>query len=389
MFCLKLKWTVIFGIFVVIATALATFLLNPPLYTATETIRIAQSQPSLVFDDLYNSRNDPANYTMYRNTQRNLLLQPFVLAAALRDSVALLPLVREQADPVGWLANKLKVTHCDQSELMIASLTLPDSKAAQQILKSVVDVYMREVVYEEHMQRREKLNRLSEVRMLFEERTRNKRSELEQLLAILEMSDKVTVEFSQRRAFQQLALVDAELARTQFDLMKAQMELDMEAGSGQAPQATSGHDAGENAEPSESSPNRLQMQKRIALITKQKEQLGRILNDLIQESKRFGRSSIEVEMLQEDIAALKLIGERITEKIEKIKIELQTSSRITRLATAEIPLVGDSTVRIYRTVIAGLLGLLPALVLLLCRRFCSPPLSVTTSRSEEDQTRSA
>jgi capsular exopolysaccharide synthesis family protein len=79
----------------------------------------------------------------------------------------------------------------------------------------------------------------------------------------------------------------------------------------------------------------------LLLLKSQEEKLKTELESLSDEAGKIGRSSIDVEMMRAEIVQLDEIARRLGGEIEKIRIELQSPSRITLLSRAEVPAFKD------------------------------------------------
>ena len=454
----------ILGILAAGPLAATAWFMFPVKYTAIEFVRIAQSQSTLVFETAdSNGQSDASAYRGYRSTQKQLLLQPLSLSKALKDpEVAILEAVREQADPISWLQEKLEVQFPDGSEMMNISLKLTDPVAAHKIVKSVVDVYMADVVEKERAERLLRVDRLEKILVAAEDKVRKKRGELSGLVDRLGTSDSNTLNLAQQALLSQFSFLRTELSRVQLDILRAKSSLATKSGVQFNPDGTvdprsaensadsSPKNAGESAQdlsaseeitdpfvlealerdPAASQLTReveqlktklAQTEKRydpktaasyltkykaqletakrkledrtkrvvalmavkneggtpklnqsnlpmaIAALEKQEAHIREEMSKLELESRKFGRSSIDVEMMRKEIGGLDPVVARVSEEIERTKIELQGSSRITRYPSAGVPTSGEDKKRIPMVAAAGLLGLLLPLGLLVLR----------------------
>ena len=65
-----------------------------------------------------------AEFLTYQRTQATQLRSRFVLNAALgRDEVKKLPVIRQQADPIAWLEEEVKVDYQEGSEFLTVSMS--------------------------------------------------------------------------------------------------------------------------------------------------------------------------------------------------------------------------------------------------------------------------
>ncbi len=455
---LRRNWLLgtILGILAAGPIAVTAWYMFPVKFSAVEFVRISQSQSTLVFETADSSAR--SDYRGYKNTQKQLLLQPLSLSKALKDpEVATLSVVRENADPISWLQDKLEVQFPDNSEMMNVTLRLTDPVAAHKIVKSVVDVYMADVVEKERAERLLRVDRLEKILVAAEDKVRKKRGELSNLVDRLGTSDTTTLNLSQQALLSQFSFLRTELSKVQFDILRAKSELLSKTG-GQAnadgtvdkPQTGENPDGGDPAnevsasdeitdpfvlEALERDPaaaqlsreveqlkskissvdkkyepkiaasyrekyksqletatqkledrtkrvvqlmtakkggngvdlNSLSLPQKIAALEKQEVHLREEMSKLEVESRKYGRSSIDVEMMRQEISGLDPVVARVSDEIERTKIELQGSSRIMRYPSAGVPTGGDSKKRLPIAVAAGLLGLLLPLGLLVLR----------------------
>ena len=431
----------------------------PVQYNAVEFVRIAQNHATLVFETADSSgRSDINSFLGYKATQRQLLLQPLSLSKALKDpEVAVLPVIREQVDPISWLQQKLEVTFPDKSEMMNVSLKLTDAVAAHKICKSVVDVYMADVVEKERSERLLRVERLEKILVTAEDKARKKRGELSGLVDRLGTSDSTTLNLSQQALLSQFSFLRTELSKVQFDILRAKSELLVKSGGPANPDGTTEDPedataknaggasedsvaaeeitdpfilealekdpaasqltreveqlktkistadkkyepkmaasfkekyktqldaakqkledrtkrvvqlmAGKNGDGASRLAN-LSLPQRIASLESQEAHLREEMSKLEVESRKFGRSSIDVEMMRQEIGSRDPVVARVSEEVERTKIELQGSSRISRYPSTGVPTSGENKMRIPLAIAAGVLGLLLPLGLMVMR----------------------
>jgi len=465
-------------------------------YKASSLVRISPQHVNLLFETADKTGSGGrADFKGYKNTQRQLILAPNHLNSVLKkDGIGELPEIRSESDPISWLQKKLEIKFPDDSEIMEVSLALIDGKSAKKIVDAVVATYYEEVVMAELDDRMKRASNLERVHAEAENKSRQKRAELQNAVDQLGSGDSSSLNLAQQSAMQQYGLIRSELTKVQFDLMRAEGETKYRQQARQNGASTSDGDnppgranvlpteAGTQAikptiqpnSPGDDSLNQSesanpdivfdyklskmiaedpvgshaareverltklieQTEKRLApgtiapQIKKYREQLdeakrkvsersqlmrelllasesgqGRsvgMLHDLPREmeilkdqerrlqeelkrqeveAKKLGRSSIEVEMLQSDVASLDKVVERVADELERTKIELKSTSRITLLGAAQIPQDGTSKIRLPLTIGAGILGLLGPLLLLMAidlrRRYVNGRKSVT------------
>lgn len=460
---LRRNWllgAVLGGLIAAPLAAIPWFVLIPE-YKATALVRISQRHVTLLFETA--DQSGRVDFRSFKNTQRQLILAPILLSNALKkEGVSELPEIRGETDAVNWLRKKLEIKFPDDAEIMHITLTLPNGKAAARIVDAVVATYNEEVVMAEHEERTKRASNLERVQAEADIKSRKKRAELQSAVERLGAGDSNTLNLAQQTAMQQYSLIQTQLTKIQFDLMRAEGEVKFRQPARQSepgkidgdrsmPVGVQPRPDGDRTAPQSetSSGDRVfdfklskmiaedplgfqstrdverltklieQSEKRLApgtpapYVEKYRAQLGeakqklaertQLMRELLQamddgngrtgstahdlpreiellkdqerrlteelkrqelEAKKFGRSSIEVEMLQSDVAALDGVASRVSDELERTKIELNSASRITLLGPAQVPTEGESLKQLILTVAAGIFGLLGPVLLL-------------------------
>ncbi|HTQ41047.1 MAG TPA: AAA family ATPase [Pirellulales bacterium] len=191
-----------------------------PDYAPTATLRIASHQPSLL--DAKGNEAEQATFDVYKKTQQQLLRDRFVLNAALRDpTVAQLPIVKQQLDPVEWLQKEIVITFPGDAEILQISIHSQNPATAAAVVNAVCDAYVDRIV---HAERDERLNRLQSLEKLYndaEEKVRQKRSELKELTESLGTGDSKAATLKQQIALEEYASMRKERLTVQLGLMRA------------------------------------------------------------------------------------------------------------------------------------------------------------------------
>jgi capsular exopolysaccharide synthesis family protein len=201
---LRRHWLVgiVLGIICAVVVGGLTWYFLPNDYTATALIRVSLRQERLVFD----SKERPLqhDYEIYKNTQLQLLMSPFVLSAALRNpKIGSLEIVRtEEPDPITWLREELWVSFPSDAEIMQVSLSERNQVEVKELVNAIVDAYLVEIVQAEENQRRRRLTELDRVFADKENETRRKRASLKGLAEQLGTTDKDTLSVQQQIAVQ-------------------------------------------------------------------------------------------------------------------------------------------------------------------------------------------
>ena len=206
----------------------AAWMMIVPKYTAAAFLRIRSDDRTLIFETADQAGGGHRNFSLYKNTQKQMMVTPFVLNAALRsEGVSSLPEIRAQADPLFWLQEQLQVSFPADGEIMRVSMSTTSPAASVQLVNAVVGAYMDEVVVSERNERLQRLDNLERVHAEAESKVRNKQAELKQLAAALGTSDSDSLTVAQQSALEQFGIMQEKLSSIQFELMKAEGEMDI------------------------------------------------------------------------------------------------------------------------------------------------------------------
>ena len=105
-------------------------------------------------------------FEVFKNTQKQYMVNPFVLIAALRDRAIDNSSVFD-GEPAHeeWLAKNLMVDFPGNGEIMTVSLKGNDAKEIAAVVNAVVDAYMKEVASKEQKTRQSRLLQLETIRL--------------------------------------------------------------------------------------------------------------------------------------------------------------------------------------------------------------------------------
>jgi hypothetical protein len=165
---LLLRRLLLLPILLVTATlvlALAAHTLFPvERYIGVAQVRIAKRPPHVLDGPRMTEGDD--DFVAVPQDQIALIKSRRVFNAVLRDpKVALLPIVKEQTDPLDWLDKQIQVEVA--GELLSIKMTGKDDKAPVEIVRAVRTVYLDEVVNAERTQR---LKRYDQLRDIYKEK---------------------------------------------------------------------------------------------------------------------------------------------------------------------------------------------------------------------------
>ncbi len=216
------------GICLSLVSAFAAWHLFVPKYAASAYLRIDSDNRPLIFKTADESSGHGNDFKLYKNTHQQLLVTPFVLNAALRDTqVSSLAEIISQEDAIGWLQANLKVKFPGDGEIMQVSVETVSRVGCVQIVNGVVNAFMQEVVQNERNDRLTRLNNLEGVYSVAESKVRNKQGELKSFAAALGTSDTQSLTVAQQSALSQFGKMSEKLSEVQFSLMQAEGELKM------------------------------------------------------------------------------------------------------------------------------------------------------------------
>jgi capsular exopolysaccharide synthesis family protein len=370
----------------------------------------------------FSQTGEAANiFDVYKRTQRQLLRSPTVLTTALqRDTVAHLPLVMQQADPLDWLQGIVNITFPDEAEIMNLSVRCEEPRTAEALADAIVQVYLDDVVYAE---REEKLNRIASLQKAeteTEASLRRKRSELRRLADTLGTGDSEALTLAQRNTLQEYSALWSQLNQVEFDLRRArhiQSSTDGAAGVADlefpisnaeveiaaatdlkivASQAQLDHFHAQIAEARRTmfgtaqteylaryreaitreqkrvDDQKLVLKKELAfrkmnsalavgasadVLEAQRKDLSGKVSTLRKEAEKFGRSSIDVELMRAEIKALDDLRDRVQRELHAANIEIASlKSRVAKLSAATTPQNEDRNRRLKMGAGAGGFG---------------------------------
>jgi capsular exopolysaccharide synthesis family protein len=191
-------------------------------YTATAVLRVSAGESRLL--DTNRGGRAQTTFEVYKRTQRQYVRNPAMLAAALqRQSVAQLPLVTRQVDPVAWLQQLVNVMFPDDAELMYVSVKCEDGATAEALVAAIVEVYVDDAAVAD---RRLKMSRVADLeRVLAETETslRKKRADLRQLVDTLGGGEGESMTLDQRNAVQEFSTLWGQLTQVELDLKNVEL----------------------------------------------------------------------------------------------------------------------------------------------------------------------
>jgi hypothetical protein len=233
-----------------------------------------------------------------------------VLISALRDpSVADQPLVRQQADPAGWLEKTLQVDFPNNANLMRVGMTGSRREELAAIVNAVVAAYLNLTAKGERDRMLSRFNELEKVNLISAQAVRTKTDALNRVRATLKVKDPQVAAIEQQVLQQQRLDCSREIRRIGLEKAAHQNRLVRKKAA--------------RKDALEAEPNVARLEEEIALLTEQEKLL-------VEEEKRLRNQCYELcsespglkEQQQEIDVSRKALDQLAAEK-ERLAIELQ------------------------------------------------------------------
>jgi capsular exopolysaccharide synthesis family protein len=109
----------------------------------------------------------------------------------------------------------------------------------------------------------------------------------------------------------------------------------------------------------------MRLSTRVEVLSAQEKLLQSKVDELSEETKKLGKTSIDIELMRSEIAAQEGVLQRVGEEIERTNIELKTASRVRLISKADSATPPEFMKRITRTAALGFFGLFAPLGLLI------------------------
>jgi succinoglycan biosynthesis transport protein ExoP len=389
----------------------------PRLYTATVVLRVSAGQSNIL--ELNRNADASILFDLYKRTQKQLVRGPMVLAGVLqRQEVASLPLVMQQVDQLAWLQKVVNVTFPDDAEIMEVSVRCEDKRTAETLADKVVEVYLSEVVGAERQEKLLRITSLQKAQTETETDLRKRRSGLRQLADALGTSDSEALTLAQKNTLEEYSVLWKQLNQVEWDLKRAQSAQQIHQRMGAGPGvpisdaevdaaatmdpiiATSkarlenlqvliddthktsyGAAENEHVAPVQASIERnrkriedrkLALRKELALrkqaaeqpgmstveiLDAQQKELSAKVAGLRKEAEKFGRSSVDVELMRAEIKALESLCDRIQRELREANIEMASlKARIAKISGPNTPMNDDWNRRVMLSASSGVFG---------------------------------
>jgi capsular exopolysaccharide synthesis family protein len=205
--------------------AAAAWLLLSAKYTAFAQLHMASVPPWLVAKNV-DTPEGRSEFTTFQKTQAARVKGRLVLSTALaRDDVKRLDLVRQQADPITWLEDELKVESQDGSEIVTVSLSANSPTEPVTLVQAVVKSYEEQVVNFERDRRQARVKELEGIYARADKQLRQDKEDLRQRLEQASAGDKDLLAQQQVSLLADLSDARRQHSQTRLDRGNAERRL--------------------------------------------------------------------------------------------------------------------------------------------------------------------
>jgi polysaccharide biosynthesis transport protein len=227
---LRRHWLLAVGIGLLCAAVAgpAVYILIGVKYTSSSHLNVSMQENKLLQSEQVGTV-DRDKFEIFKGTQVGKLTSRFVLRKAInKPEVARLPVIRQEVDPAEWLKDHLSIGFPGKAELMTVSLSRPDPKEAQTLVKAVVDSYISEVVELDAGRKRFQLSQLEKARSEREQDLRKKRETLQNMAEGVGGSGAEVMSTKQKLALEELQILrtHANNVQANMDTIKATLQAD-------------------------------------------------------------------------------------------------------------------------------------------------------------------
>ena len=153
-----------------------------------------------------------------------------------------------------------------------------------------------------------RIDRLEKILADAENKARKKRNELSGLADRIGSADSPTLNRAQQTSLEQIGVLRRELTKIRLKRTMAEAKLQV-------------REKLQKSDEDEASISKRKL--KIETWVKQELQLAEELEQLTKEARKYGRASIDVEMMRKEIDSLDPVAARLSQEIERSKLELQ------------------------------------------------------------------
>lgn len=260
------------------------------------------------------ARMNAEEFANYVNVQMALLKSRLVIQQALRaPSVAKLPVVKQQKDPVAWLEKRLDVDNLVATEIVRVAVHGDTPEEQALLVNAVVDAYLQEVIHKDQRVREDRMKRLRQHAAEYEARLRDKRQALRRVQKQLGVEDNVSP--NEQFALKQLGAIEKELLETQAQIRKAKIDAALLKAAADEKQLAA-------------------TQQRIAQLRTAEAMLTGERSIQLAAIRQLKSSEVDLDWLKDEVRVLEGVQRKAVEQIQQIEVELPAPPRVQLLENA-------------------------------------------------------
>jgi hypothetical protein len=345
--------------------------LMPVRYEVFALLRLAEQAPGVLKHE--QPGNDHDSYNVFKRTQVQLILSPFVMRRVCAEPViAKLPTIQaHKEDPASWLKSQLILEYPDDSEILRIAMNGEKSADMVKIVDMTVKMYLKEIVQNE---RDKRIRHEAELNKAYEDYQK----ELAKQMDALHQMEMVAKTSSTEAAQVNKRLATAKLDELLTRRARLRIQLDENAMQSKLLEARE-EEGNKTADPAEPAGGGSIVNLSAHVLAKQKELLEKALDQIeaeiqlqaetIQNMETF---SANVASKQERLRTIKSTTNELAGELERSRLNRLSMDRITKVDDAELDSVrGDAT---RKNLIAGVLALV-GLVLIVAGAAMAKPRS--------------
>jgi polysaccharide biosynthesis transport protein len=209
----------------IITGVLVYFYVPGARYKSTAYLRLSEQMKSTVPGFRTADMVGTLEFDIFKNTQTQLVKNPFVMADALDNPEVIKFKPENQPDYVGWLTDKIQVSTPGKAEIMEVSATSSNPPEAAALVNAVVASYLKLFVYKEITERNDRLKKINGIVDKATEELRNERNTLKNLAEQSGASDEKGASLRQTIAIDQFNEYQRQYMRMEFEMQRADAQL--------------------------------------------------------------------------------------------------------------------------------------------------------------------
>jgi capsular exopolysaccharide synthesis family protein len=226
---LRRRWLLAFSLGLtsaLICAAAAWYFLPPGKSTAQALLHVDSVPQFLIFQN----QQARATFQIYQKTQIALVKTRLVLTAALRnEEVSRLSKIREldaqggETKALEWLEHELQVDFSIGPEILRIAMTGDRPQELRVIVDAVKEAYLTKIPEKDRKGRKEQLERIKELYVIWEKNVENKRNDINSKSKELNTTDPATIAVIRRLNEEYLKLTEMQLLEVRSDLRKLKL----------------------------------------------------------------------------------------------------------------------------------------------------------------------